>query len=1670
MKRFLFLLLVCISCLTAGAAQAQELYGNEWIDYSKTYYKLKVTETGLYKLDHAYLSSLGIAGANPQHLQLFRRGKEVAIYVAGESDGRLDPQDFVEFFGERNDGVLDQELYKNPAHQVHQLHSMYTDTAAYFLTINTTGNNKRMREVNPAVAGRTPEPYHLQKALLVQANRYSQGRQYEQNWMPWMDAGEGYSSSPSTNSQNFIVSGVSNVETTGPVPILTYAIVGPDSKAHNVDINLINGTFSRNINNLSYGSYSFAKATQPIAITDVNRTNNTLTLQLVPKAVSGSTGAVGLAYAQLLYPQKSVFIGGSMTIYTDSLTKAAYYYELAGAPSTVVAYDVTEKGEVRRIEGHAADGRKGFVIDGTSISRKVLLANTAAALIPAGSTKGIKFRNIKPEEHNYLIVSNKVLMQKVGTSNLAAPAAYAAYRGSAAGGGYDTLLVFVDDLVNQFHYGEFSSNSIKKFCSYMSTSAREKHLLLLGKGVEADKVNYRNVASRAQDIVPTGGFPASDILFSVDFRSNDYTPKMATGRVSSKSALEIINYLDKLKVYEATPAGIPWRKNVLHLGGGKTAREIRDISNYIDTYTRIAEGPFLGANVTEKTRQNLSEVIEELDVSKEVNSGLSLLTFFGHSSPTYTDLNIGYVSSALSNYSNEGKYPVILMNGCNVGNAYINNYTSFGEDWLNTPKKGAIAMIAHVGAGYPDKLHIYASNFYSIGLSSEKYYGQTLGMVQREVINRMAQGYLNNTEVALVLEIALQGDPAVHLYNPSKPDYLVTNNSLKLRNSTGDLATVSSDSLKLSFNVENLGKAITDSISVSVKRTFPDNTVSPTQNFKIGSVYRSKQVELTLPNKGVSALGINIFEVTVDSDKVIDELNEDNNTSIFQHYLSSSGLSVVYPLKYSIVGKQRAALTVQANVEKEDRAVYFELDTTSTFDSPWVKNSKSASAAFASWDVDLINNNSSRDSIVYYWRARFDSYSAEEDTVWVNSSFRHIPEVTSGWSQSHKGQFKEAKLVGVDSLDQDNGKWKFSTVRKFLDLKTAGGSVGFIDPPYGFFIDGAQQLGFYCGRWNSQPRFYMFVFNNVTLEPVTNLPGQTTCNDVNFLFDTGPLLNSRGEVVTANLAKLKQFMDVVPEGYHVAVLGMQNVPFSTFTEEAKEVFRSIGSVLINDLKTGDPFAIVGRKGAAPGTAQEITYSKEEAEREGGTPAKAQSIELNVTLESTRQAGTITSTTIGPALKWGSLHHNIEKYKGGDDKYKLSLIGVDATGAETVLQERVQAKSLDISNIDATAYPNLKLSAFLSDSTARTAPQLKEWFVLYEAAPEGVIRPDLVKAGTDDLSPIAGRGSLTIPMAFQNLTSTAFSDSLTVEVTLSGDGLQPTTSTFKIKPAGPEETVMFSHMLNTKQFEGNYKVSLYVNPRILPEQEYGNNIYEVSFNVKSKLHPIMNVAFDGIQILDGDIVSPSPLISVVVKDENDYVFLKDPSQMSVVMVNEFEVATEINLMNNPQEVKYVPATEKSDFKLEYKPNKLEDGKYRLEVRAKDAVGKESGVTPYRIGFEVISESSVTNFYPFPNPFSTKTNFIFTLTGSTIPEHMKIQILTVTGKVVKEIMKEELGPLRIGNNKTEYAWDGTDMYGDKLANGVYLYRVIMSKGQEEMKHRITFGDKAFKNGYGKLYILR
>jgi flagellar hook assembly protein FlgD len=148
----------------------------------------------------------------------------------------------------------------------------------------------------------------------------------------------------------------------------------------------------------------------------------------------------------------------------------------------------------------------------------------------------------------------------------------------------------------------------------------------------------------------------------------------------------------------------------------------------------------------------------------------------------------------------------------------------------------------------------------------------------------------------------------------------------------------------------------------------------------------------------------------------------------------------------------------------------------------------------------------------------------------------------------------------------------------------------------------------------------------------------------------------------------------------------------------------------------------------------------------------------------------------------------------------------------------------------------------------------------------------------------------------------------------------------------------------------------------------------------------------------------------------------------------------------------------------------DGIYTLQVSANDISFNESGDEDYEVRFEVIGRPTISSVLNYPNPFTTATHFVFTVTGDSPPDQMKIQIYTVSGRVVRTIDLSELGPLHVGRNITDYAWDGTDDFGDRLARGVYLYRVFAKLNGAEIEHRETQADGYFTKGFGKMYLLR
>ncbi|ALJ01456.1 hypothetical protein DC20_13815 [Rufibacter tibetensis] len=1651
--RFLFFTLLLSFSLLGTVEQSfgqQVIYGNEWINYNQKYYKIKVPTTGIYRLDKAYLQAAGINGVDPRSFQLYRRGQEVSIHVEGEADGSFDANDFIEFYGEKNDGAMDRELYKDPVHHINPYYSLYTDTAAYFLTWSTVPG-KRMVQYNQEPAGLAPETWHWQENYLIDDFTYSAGKRYGESYMSWMDAGEGFTGGVSAGFTYNLPNMASNLFNGGQAPKVEIAFSGANNQSNEVDVFVRPPSGpERLIGTARFNTYDAVKQEFNLQITDFH-SDGKLVLRTAPK---NPLSRFRTTYFKTIYPQRNTITAEGVLFTPAALASTPAYYVFEGSGAVnAIGYDVTSLGNIKRVPGRIIGAQKGFVFP-ASFNKGILWTGMNLIPLPAKETV---FRSVSGNKASFLIVSHQSLMVQSGASNNPVRD-YAAYRASVVGGSYDTLTMEVNQLYDQFFYGDKSPAAIRRYMKLMLANGNPQYLFLIGKGIEGN-IDVRKNPSRLvyKDLVPTGGTPGSDVFFTANWESGDLVPKVPTGRLPASSPQDVVSYLAKVRTHEALPFNLDWRKNILHLIGSKTLDEQRIFTGYMRRYEQIAEGPWLGGNVLTKIK-NLSNAVETVNISSELNAGLSLITFFGHSSTTTSDLDIGLVSDVVNGYKNSGKYPMILMNGCNVGNTFTLG-KSFGEDWLLTPNKGAISFLAHDSFGYPTLMNLFSSTYYSVAFGDSTYLSKPLGVQHQRTLDILSR-YSGDNANAMLMQMVLHADPALRLLAPEKADYAVSNGGATLQALDGSTVTANTEKFSLKLDIRNYGRVDQDSFYVSVNRKLPNGTEVLYDSIKVAPVYYRDTLLVELDSKNLEGAGLNTFVIHLDHTNSIEEIDETNNQITIEYFFSKDGVLALGPQEYSIVKDQKVKLVGQStDLLTASRGYHFELDTVHTFNSSWKKTQVVQAASLPVWEVNLPANTTSRDSVVYYWRLRYATIASEEDTVWATSSFRYIPGSGSGWSQKAIGQLQKAdKQKLVDQPTTNGFSFAAGTSSKEIEINSVGGGQPFRYPPYGIFLNNFKVSEWDCG---AGPTMMAVVLKDQTLEPV-NAPSEfaSICGtNPKIVYHFGDLR------VAINQLRLENFLKSIPNGYHVAMTGIGSVPYSEMSSGLKAAFKTIGSSIIDQLQTGDPFAIIGRKGTAPGTATEM----------GATPSdpierNMQAIRVEKQVYSLESQGTLTSTLIGPAKEWKSLHYQMKVELS--DSYTLDVIGVDANAKETVLSSNVTSSNFSLAGIDAKTYPYLRLRLDLKDETQRTVPQLEEWTVLYEGVPEGLIRPDLV--GLDKylkLSEQAASGEVNLRFAFHNISQVSFSDSLTVEATVFAENGSNIPKTFKVEALQKEDTVFFNHKFSTVNLTGANRLRVTVNPRILPEQTYLNNTLEIPFNVNlsAGMPPVLDVVFDGVRILDGDIVSPSPLISMVLKNNTKTVPITDPASMKVYLKKTGADFEEIDVTTNPH-IKWFPADDKNDFRVEYQPEKLENGKYTLEVQGVDALGQRAGSERYSINFEVVNEASITNFYPYPNPFSSKTRFVFTLTGSTVPEKMKLQIMTVTGKVIREVQKEELGPIKIGNNVSEFAWDGTDEFGDRLANGVYLYRVVMDNGPEEMKHRFTAGDKAFKNGYGKIYILR
>lgn len=1601
------------SLMLSSSTTAQ--FNNNWIQYDQSYLEVYVDQDGLYEISLSDIENEGLDITNAMdQLQLFHLGEQIPIYINDNS---------ILFYGKQNRGELDEVLYIE-GEQLNPQFSLFTEQSAYYLTISdqsevirydlgSASSSSDVAEVNTMWITESVVLKDAHFKPKVGVNRDLQSSVF--------DIGEGFGSEL-TNDHRYLIR-TENVDYNAADATVNIRLAGNDTE-HNIQI-LWNDNLLDEFSTSGYGVYQKEYVVPSAALLQTN--------QLNIRSQNGDLDKLIIASYSLEYPQIVNLIDEQQTVIlteNDVDRNIPINSELEMIvinQDKQIFYDTKEESSI--------------LINASQVRNKLFF-------IPKDNIQNItefqkvEFTDFNNQNPSYILLTDNRLRDS-NSSGRDEVEAYAEYRRSTEGGGLDVLIVDVNELYRQFSFGVKSHPiAIKQFAQYAADLwPNVEGLFIVGKGRDYYTTRFEEQKEKNIEFVPTYGSPGSDNLMVSD--NGSIAPLFPVGRLAAQSPHDIRLYLDKIIAHEQQDPTLVdplWRKRVLHLSGGSS--DIVDaVAFFLEDLEDLIEESTIGAEVEtfKKTSAAPIQPAQTKDLLRRINEGVSMITFLGHSSPGTFDFSLEEPSA----YDNVGQLPLIVSLGCHSGNIHSEGF-GLSEQFVLEPEKGAIAFLASSSSNYLDTQYLTGRILYL--LIGEGFYEQSIGRSLQEVLiltDRLDQGTL-----ALNEQFTLHGDPLLRFEYSSFPDLQIDESSA---NTEPPIVTTTLDSFDFNVDIINAGRFIQDSVIVSLKHIFENDSILFRTEQKIAIPSFSSQLTIRIPSPGLFALGNNRIEVEIDPNNAIVEgegsFGESNNEFIsdagikdYRFTILDDDIKPVYPYNYSIVNADKVKLKASTSNALADPKDYrLQMDTTIHFNSPvLVEESIIASKGLLEQEF-----NPTESETVYYWRIYQEGKSPNKAEIY---SFLYSPQNSAGWNQSHYFQYEENEYTGIVLKDD-----------RQLQFDTSGFFISIHNRVYNPAVPPGYQFNFENFAASVNP--WLFMDEGIAIVVGDEINGSALFNEGGSFGSVFNQTESSTRVfgfstqTSESRESMIRFLDDIPDGQYVflfTVIGNNTTDLNAdkwlgdseiYGNNIYDFLENEGATKIRSLASGEtlPYNFIYQKNRKV-LGENIATNIDE------------SIRTDVFIPRLVVSGSIESTGIGPASQWSTIE--LDMNTETTDDFDLNIFGIDKQGNESLLRTESTAQ-IDISNIDANIYPYLKLRLNQSDEQNRTVAQINHWRVLFDELPDLALDPLYYSVITDNNSL---SDDFRIGIGITNASKTAVGESQILYLLTHQNGSAD--SIIQIIPAlQGDQSIRDSIAMDVNQITESTTLKIEVNPNEhIFEQHYFNNIAieEVGIQVDNQA-PILEVLFDGVAITNGSIVSPNPLILFKVTDNKP---------KPVTDLGQFEITIRRpdgsiwNVLENEELLSLKSADDNESSSLEFEPE-FTTGDYELTAKVFDAVANQS--LEYKVIFKVVNTRSISDLSFFPNPLTNVSQFSYFLTGES---DFSIEIYSSDGKRVKQFTDTDLNNLAGGQNVTGI-WNGTDDAGNLLPNGVYTYKI---RYDENDPNYADFIQPETTKSFGQFVILR
>ncbi|MBC8343000.1 MAG: type IX secretion system sortase PorU [Bacteroidetes bacterium] len=775
------------------------------------WYKVKIPESGVYRIDYDMLKDMGIdpATINPKHIKIYGNGggmlpqpnsaarfedlQENAIYVAGQADNSFDQSDYILFYGQGPHAWKYHDAKEMFLHE----YNYYSDFAYYFITLgNDEGNRVQIQNNLAQTPDYTSTTY--QYRAFYEKNMRTEVSDYVKSGRDW------FADEFNLNTQKSFLFNVPTINKSYPVKFIS-STAGRSSAGNGFTISVDGNSFSQNFSQVNTSDYLAQYCNVNVKDFEFIPKNGDLDFSYT--YIRPNSHSIGWMNYIVLNATSNLVLNSGQMKYRD--VEANKYgiteYRISSTLSSMSVWNVNDIHNPKQVQIQKQSNYFYFKAADTAITEYVAFEH-AKAKAPVFVEK-INNQNLHAlHDVELLIITHPKYMDAANK--------LANYRKQHDG--YAVEVVNIQQVYNEFSSGAQDITAIRDFVKHVyeqeNAPAKElKYLLLIGDA----SYDYKDVLTGNTNDIPTYqslriyspiySYASDDYFGFLDDNEGDWDDELNTqyhkidigiGRLPVNNSQQAMEVVDKIIHYSETSSLGDWRNIVAFVAddvddSGLNAHfdQSETLTNYISNNEKVVniEKIYMDAYQQISSPNGHKYPEAQSAIIDRVNKGALIVNYIGHGGEVGWAHERVLEVSDIKSMDNFDRLAVFVTATCEFGRYDDPDRVSAGELVLLNPNGGGVALLTtsrvvwvHANNDLTNKLYI--NNLFSLIDDQHK----TLGEVIMKTKNLAT--FHENTRKFILL-----GDPSMKLALPdnqvvatSVPDTLKAFQLVEIRGEVRD--------------------------------------------------------------------------------------------------------------------------------------------------------------------------------------------------------------------------------------------------------------------------------------------------------------------------------------------------------------------------------------------------------------------------------------------------------------------------------------------------------------------------------------------------------------------------------------------------------------------------------------------------------------------------------------------------------------------------------------------------------------------------------------------------------------------------------------------------------------------------------------------------------------------